>query len=38
MPRAERARRHAELRDIAEARTPRHWMADQLLAAGPIRT
>ncbi len=37
MPREERARRHAELRAIAEARTPRHWMADQLLAAGQRR-
>lgn len=37
MPRSERARRHAELREIAEARTPRHWMADQLLAAGQRR-
>ena len=38
MPGPERARRHAELREIAEARTPRHWLADQLLAAGPIRS
>jgi trehalose 6-phosphate synthase len=29
----ERARRHRVLRDLAEARTPRHWMADQLAAA-----
>jgi trehalose 6-phosphate synthase len=37
MPREERTRRHSELRAIAEARTPRHWMADQLLAAGRRR-
>ena len=29
----ERERRHRALRDLAEARTPRHWMADQLAAA-----
>lgn len=33
MPSADRARRFAELRDLAEARTPRHWLADQLAAA-----
>jgi len=37
MPRAERAERHAELRRIAEARTPRHWLADQLRAADTHR-
>jgi trehalose 6-phosphate synthase len=28
----ERAARHALLRDLSEARTPRHWLADQLAA------
>ncbi len=31
---AERAERFARLRALAEARTPRHWLADQLAAAG----
>jgi trehalose 6-phosphate synthase len=31
---AERAERHARLRAVAAARTPRHWLADQLAAAG----
>lgn len=37
MPRPERVERHAELRRIAEARTPRHWMEDQLRAADTHR-
>jgi len=32
MPADERAARFAQLRTIAERRTPRHWMADQLAA------
>jgi len=33
MPAAERAERAAVLRALAEARTPAHWLADQLVAA-----
>lgn len=33
MPAAERAERAAVLRSLAEARTPAHWLADQLAAA-----
>jgi len=33
MPAAERAERAAVLRALAEARTPAHWLADQLNAA-----
>jgi len=33
MPSAERSRRFALLRDLAEARTPKDWLADQLDAA-----
>lgn len=34
MPAAERSERAARLRALAEARTPAHWLADQLAAAG----
>lgn len=34
MPADERADRARRLRDLAEARTPRDWLRDQLLAAG----
>ncbi len=34
MPAEERRARAARLRSLAEARTPRHWLADQLAAAG----
>jgi len=37
MPVAERARRAAQLRALAEARTPEDWLADQLTAAGDGR-
>ena len=33
MPAAERAERAARLRSLSEARTPAHWLADQLSAA-----
>jgi trehalose 6-phosphate synthase len=35
MPAEERRDRAQRLRAIAEARTPEHWLADQLAAAGP---
>lgn len=34
MPPEERGARAATLRTLAEARTPRHWLADQIAAAG----
>jgi trehalose 6-phosphate synthase len=37
LPVAERARRAAQLRDLAAARTPEDWLADQLTAAGDSR-
>ena len=36
MPADERADRAGRLRAIAEARTPAHWLDDQLAAAGPL--
>jgi len=34
MPADERAERASLLRSLSEARTPAHWLADQLAAAG----
>jgi len=35
MPASERGKRASVLRTLAEGRTPAHWLADQLAAAGP---